>query len=70
MDYYMSKFKQALALLLEPKVSIVIGVILLATGIVVGRANNTQAGTGIFLVIGICLIFMGLFGMSGGMWNF
>ena len=38
--------------------------------IVVSRANNTQAGTGILLAIGIVFILAGFFGLNGGMWNF
>ena len=47
-----------------------IGIILIVCGVVVGKANNTQAGTSVFLVFGILFMFMGMFGMSGGLWNF
>ena len=70
MDYYLSKLQQYLGLLKEPKIDIVIGLILIVCGVVVGRANNTQAGTGVFLVFGILFMFMGMYGMSGGLWNF
>ena len=70
MDYYLSKLQQYLGLLKEPKIDIVIGLILIVCGVVVGRANNTQAGKGVFLVFGILFMFMGMFGMSGGLWNF
>ena len=70
MDYYLSKLQQYLGLLKEPKIDIVIGLIFIVNGVVAGRANNTQAGTGVFLVFGILFMFMGMFGMSGGLWNF
>ena len=70
MDYYLSKLQQYLGLLKEPKIDIVIGIILIVCGVVVGKANNTQAGTSVFLVFGILFMFMGMFGMSGGLWNF
>lgn len=70
MDYYLSKLQQFLGYFKEPKVDIILGIILIACGVVVSRANNTQAGTGVFLVLGILFMFMGMFGMSGGMWNF
>lgn len=70
MDYYLSKLQKYLGLLKEPKIDIVIGIILIVCGVVVGRANNTQAGTSAFLVFGILFMFMGMFGMSGGLWNF
>lgn len=70
MDYYLSKLQKYIGLLKEPKIDIVIGLILIVCGVVVGRANNTQAGTSVFLVFGILFMFMGMFGMSGGLWNF
>lgn len=70
MDYYLSKLQQALALFKEPKVDIITGVLLLFLALLIGRANNTQAGTGFFLVLGIFMVMMGFFNASGGMWNF
>ena len=70
MDYYLSKLQQYLGLLKEPKIDIVIGIILIVCGVVVGKANNTEAGASVFLVFGILFMFMGMFGMSGGLWNF
>lgn len=70
MDYYISKLKQYLSIFANPKVDIIAGIIMLVIAIVVSQANNTQAGTGILLAIGIVFILAGFFGLNGGMWNF
>lgn len=70
MDYYISKLQQYLSLFKEPKVDIITGIIFIVIALVVSRANNTQAGTGFLLVLGIAFFMMGMFNASGGMWQF